>query len=93
MVRAGELEGMSSPIQLGPGESLITVAGTNDIHGGFEASPSGELTWGGFDWFAGYISAMREVLEERHGAGPETIRQGPIQEQVRFVSTKNSCVL
>src|SRR4051812_12042595 len=60
------------PIAIAEDEAVITLVGTNDIHGNFDVThsdQSGEgedpggngnsMALGGFQWFAGYVAAIR----------------------------------
>ncbi len=47
------------PRVLGPGEFVVTIVGTNDIHGRLETSKRDGETLGGFEWFSGMVSALR----------------------------------
>jgi len=50
-------------------EYILTVVGTNDIHGGFRPSRGGKdrRLLGGFDWFAGVLSVLRNHLQSAVG--------------------------
>ncbi len=42
---------------------MVTIIGTNDIHGGFEAKGSS----GGFAWFSGYVTAVKNHIQKKYG--------------------------
>lgn len=52
---------------LGPGEGVLTIVGTNDIHGGFLESRRDGRTLGGADWFGGFLGAIRSRARRDHG--------------------------
>lgn len=79
---AAASEVFEKPIVLAEGESVITIVGTNDIHGAFGSVSSGHdghedgdkgsdlqpsAGVGGFDWFGGYMKAIREANEKNYG--------------------------
>lgn len=51
--------GLEDPLPLGPDEGLVTLVGTNDLHGGLTPSDKDGRVLGGLDWFAGYLAALR----------------------------------
>ncbi len=55
---------------LGEGERLITILGTNDIHGGVEPETDAKTgaKFGGAAFFAGAAQAIRTGIESRYGA-------------------------
>ncbi len=52
---------------LAPNERLITILGTNDMHGGLEPEGFGEARVGGVAILAGIVSAIRTGLATQHG--------------------------
>lgn len=59
--------GLEVPLELAADESVLFVVGTNDIHGGFETSERDGKALGGFQWFAGYMAALRAHAENVYG--------------------------
>lgn len=52
--------GVSDAVSLGSGERLLTILGTNDIHGSMEASPGdGNKPVGGMTYWSGVVQAIR----------------------------------
>lgn len=47
-------------------EVLITLVGTNDIHGDFLAKAKGQTGQGGMDLFASYLKNLRQHLESKY---------------------------
>jgi 5'-nucleotidase len=61
------LIGQAAP-ELSPQEKLVTILGTNDIHGGIEARTSREgVKQGGLDFWAGAIRSIREGIRSQYG--------------------------
>jgi 2',3'-cyclic-nucleotide 2'-phosphodiesterase (5'-nucleotidase family) len=57
------------PVTLEAGEHVITIVGTNDVHGGFETSADKDGSpLGGYAWFAGYVKSIRAHTEAQYGA-------------------------
>lgn len=66
--RAVLATGDDGPIALAPGEAVVTVLGTNDIHGHLEPSAEpGTGKLGGIEWMAGYFAAVEEHHRRHHG--------------------------
>lgn len=61
---AGAIE---EPLTLAHGERVLTIIGTNDIHGGLTPSEAHGVRLGGFDWFAGLVAAVRAHSDKRYG--------------------------
>jgi 2',3'-cyclic-nucleotide 2'-phosphodiesterase/3'-nucleotidase len=59
--------GLESPLELAAGEAVITLLGTNDVHGGLEPSVKKGARLGGYEWFAGYASAVRAHMNRVYG--------------------------
>lgn len=60
------------PAELGPDERLVTILGTNDMHGGAEMTPEGfgprrGQLLGGLAVWSGIAAAIREGLARRYG--------------------------
>ncbi len=59
-----------APIALGANESLLSIVGTNDIHGAIEPKVSldGKTTTGGLAFWAGAVKSIRVGVSKRYGA-------------------------
>src|SRR5579862_7443944 len=62
-----------TPIKLAPNEAVVTVIGTNDVHGGVEPSVKDGQRLGGYDWFAGYVAAVRAHVNKVYGEQGQTL--------------------
>jgi 5'-nucleotidase len=60
---------VSNPaLELGPNHRLITILGTNDIHGGIEMGAARDgAPMGGLSFWSGVVSSIRQGLRERFG--------------------------
>jgi len=55
-------------VELSPQEKLITILGTNDIHGGIESRLTRDGNkQGGLDFWAGSVRSIREGIHKRYG--------------------------
>lgn len=87
----------AAPIELAPNERLITILGTNDIHGGVEARKArdGVAMTGGMAQWKGISASIRQGLAQKYGqdrAGTVIVDAGD-QFQGTLVSNFNEGLL
>lgn len=70
---ASDPTGLESPLAVERGEMVLTIIGTNDIHGGVNPSERDGQVLGGFDWFAGYVAAVRTHVNQTYGERGQTL--------------------
>lgn len=68
-LKADELRVNNPSLELGPDDRLISVLGTNDIHGGIEAGVARDGSpMGGLSFWSGVMSSIRQGVVARYGA-------------------------
>lgn len=70
---AGKPTGLEDPAKLAADESVLFVVGTNDLHGGLEPSEREGVQLGGFQWFAGYLAALRAHADKAYGQKSQVV--------------------
>lgn len=67
-VPAASNPGLSPPLALAPEERVLTLVGTNDIHGGLEPTTRYQgRRLGGMAWIAGHVAAFRASHRRHYG--------------------------
>jgi 5'-nucleotidase/UDP-sugar diphosphatase len=70
---AADLTGLETPLPLKQGESVLTIIGTNDVHGGVDPAFRFGKRLGGYDWFAGCVNAVRAHSRKTYGETGQVI--------------------